>query len=47
MDPIIDGMSDPSVRPPEIYDQGAEGPFSADDFIARDGRAWLSKCVGG
>ena len=47
MDPIIDGMSDPSVRPPEIYDQGAEGPFSADDFIARDGRAWLGKCVGG
>ena len=47
MDPIIEGLSDPSVRPPEIYDPGTEGPFSADDFLARDGRAWLGKCVGG
>ena len=47
MDPIIAGLSDPDVRPPEIYDAGSEGPFSADDFLARDGRAWLGKCIGG
>ena len=47
MDPLIEGLSDPSVRPPEIYDPGTEGPFSADDFLARDGRAWLGKCLGG
>ena len=23
------------------------GPFGADDFLARDGRAWLGKCLGG
>ena len=47
MDPLIEGLSDPSARPPEIYDPGAEGPFGADDFLARDGRAWLGKCLGG
>ena len=47
MDPLIEGLSLLSTRPPEIYDPGSEGPFSADDFLARDGRAWLSKCVGG
>ena len=47
MDPIIAGLADTSVRPPEIYDQGSDGPFSADDFLARDGRAWLGKCLGG
>ena len=47
MDSIIEGLSDPSARPPEIYDPGAEGPFGADDFLARDGRAWLGKCLGG
>ena len=47
MDPIIEGLSLPSARPPEIYDPGSEGPFSADDFLARDGRAWLGNCVGG
>ena len=46
MDPLIEGLSGPSVRLPEIYDPGTEGPFSADDFLARDGRAWLGKCVG-
>ena len=47
MDPLIQGLSDPSVRPPEVYDPGTEGPFGADDFLARDGRAWLGKCLGG
>ena len=47
MDPIIEGLSHPSVRPPEIYDPGTDGPFGADDFLARDGRAWLGKCLGG
>ncbi len=47
IDPLIEGLSDPSTRRPEIYDPGSEGPFSADDFLARDGRAWLSKCLGG
>ena len=47
MDPLIEGLSDPTVRPPEIYDPGTEGPFGADDFMARDGRSWLGKCLGG
>ena len=47
IDPLIEGLSAPSARPPEIYDPGSEGPFSADDFLARDGRAWLGKCLGG
>ena len=47
MDPLIEGLSDPSMRLPEIYDPGTEGPFAADDFLARDGRAWLAKCLGG
>ena len=47
MDPLIEGLSDPSTRPPEIYDPGTEGPFAAADFLARDGRGWLSKCLGG
>ena len=46
MDPLIQGLSDPSARPPEIYERGSDGPFSADDFLARDGRAWLGNCVG-
>ena len=25
---------------PELYDAGTWGPASADEFIARDGRAW-------
>ncbi len=47
MDPLIEGLSDPSSRLPEVYDPGTEGPFAADDFLARDGRAWLGKCLGG
>ena len=47
MDPLIEGLSDPLARPPEIYDVGTEGPFGADDFLARDGRSWLGKCLGG
>ena len=47
MDPLIEGLSDSSTRSPEIYDPGTEGPFSADDFLARDGRSWLGKCLGG
>ena len=47
MDPLIEGLSDPSMRLPEIYDPGTEGPFAADDFLARDGRTWLAKCLGG
>ena len=47
MDPLIEGLSDPSMRLPEIYDPGTEGPFGADDFLARDGRTWLTKCLGG
>ena len=46
MDPLIEGLSAPSVRAPEVYDQGSEGPFTADDFLARDGRSWLGKCLG-
>ena len=47
IDPLIHGLSQPPTRPPEIYDPGTEGPYAADDFLARDGRAWLGKCIGG
>ena len=47
MDPLIEGLSDPLTRPPEIYDPGTDGPFAAYDFLARDGRTWLNKCLGG
>ena len=47
MDPLIEGLSELSARPPEIYEQGSPGPFAADDFLARDGRSWLGKCLGG
>ena len=47
IDPLIEGLAAPSVRAPEIYDPGTDGPFTADDFLARDGRAWLGKCLGG
>ena len=46
MDPLIQGLSHPQTRPPEIYDPATEGPYAADDFLARDGRAWLGKCIG-
>ena len=46
IDPIIEGLALPFSRPPVIYDPGSEGPESADDFLARDGREWLSKCTG-
>lgn len=47
IDPLIQGLNHPSTRPPEIYDPQTEGPYAADDFLARDGRAWLGKCLGG
>ena len=46
IDPVIKGLALPSSRPPTIYDRGSEGPEVADDFLARDGREWLSKCIG-
>ena len=46
MDPLIAGLSASAARLPEVYDRGSDGPFSAHDFLARDGRAWLGKCVG-
>ena len=47
IDPLIQGLNHPATRPPEIYDPQTEGPYAADDFLARDGRAWLGKCLGG
>jgi len=39
LEPVLDGWrADPSAPPP--YDAGSWGPAAADEFIARDGRAW-------
>lgn len=44
MDPIIAATEAPGVPPPESYPVGSNGPKSADEFIAREGRSWLLQC---
>ena len=46
MDPLIQALSHPTARPPQIYDRATEGPDASQDFLARDGRAWQGKCQG-
>ncbi len=47
IDPLIEGLSgSSSTSSPEIYAPGSDGPLGADAFLARDGRAWLGKCIG-
>jgi glucose-6-phosphate 1-dehydrogenase len=45
MDPIIAAVEDPSggIIPAE-YAVGSQGPTSADEFLARSGRKWISMC---
>ena len=46
MDSIIEGLERSGSRPPSIYAPGSEGPETADDFMYRDNRQWMSKCAG-
>jgi glucose-6-phosphate 1-dehydrogenase len=44
IDPVLkrwDQLADPPLR---TYDPGGWGPSEADDFMARDGRAWNMGC---
>jgi glucose-6-phosphate 1-dehydrogenase len=41
LDPLIRYQEGPDAPGPEIYPVGSWGPRAADDFIARDGRAWV------
>jgi glucose-6-phosphate 1-dehydrogenase len=44
MDPIIAATERPDAPAPQDYAVGSNGPACADEFIARDGRKWLSLC---
>jgi glucose-6-phosphate 1-dehydrogenase len=45
MDPLVAAVEDPagSIAPAE-YPVGSAGPRTADDFLARTGRTWISMC---
>jgi glucose-6-phosphate 1-dehydrogenase len=44
MDPIIAAAERPDAPAPQEYAVGSSGPKCADEFLGRDGRAWLSLC---
>ncbi len=44
MDPIIQGWEGSGVPPLAVYEEGSWGPREADEFIEREGRAWLPGC---
>jgi glucose-6-phosphate 1-dehydrogenase len=44
MDPLIAATERPDAPQPQEYAVGSSGPKCADEFLARDGRAWLSLC---
>jgi glucose-6-phosphate 1-dehydrogenase len=44
MDPIIAAWRQPAAPPLAIYEPGSWGPVEADEFLARDSRAWLLGC---
>ena len=44
MDPLIAATERPDTPRPLEYTAGSDGPACADEFLARDGRAWLSLC---
>ncbi len=46
IDPILQSLEDTDNPPPTSYPQGSWGPAEAQDFIARDGRAWDLGCGG-
>jgi glucose-6-phosphate 1-dehydrogenase len=46
LDPIIAAWQAPDAPPLALYEPGTWGPAEADEFLARDGRAWLRGCAG-
>jgi len=46
IDPIAQGWESSSAPPLATYESGSWGPAEADEFMARDGRAWLRGCGG-
>jgi glucose-6-phosphate 1-dehydrogenase len=46
LDPIIRAQEERTTPPPDPYPVGSWGPASADDFIAKDGRAWALETIG-
>ncbi|MBL8056200.1 MAG: glucose-6-phosphate dehydrogenase [Anaerolineales bacterium] len=43
-DPILAGWASPQAPPLTFYESGTDGPPEADNFIALDGRHWLTGC---
>jgi len=46
IDPILADWERPDAPPLAFYEPGSWGPSEADDFLARDGRAWYHGCGG-
>ena len=44
MGPFLAAAERPDAPRPEEYAPGSQGPGNADEFLARDGRAWLTLC---
>ncbi len=44
MDPLIAATERPDAPVPQAYPVGSAGPKCADEFLAREGRTWLSLC---
>jgi glucose-6-phosphate 1-dehydrogenase len=44
MDPFIEAVEAPDGVKPMEYPVGSAGPACADEFLARSGRTWLSRC---
>ena len=44
IDPIVAGWKMPSAPPLSVYEPGTWGPEAADEFMARDARAWIRQC---
>ena len=44
VDPILAGWERSDAPPLAFYEPGSWGPAEADDFLARDGRAWYHGC---
>jgi glucose-6-phosphate 1-dehydrogenase len=44
IDPILESWERPDAAPLALYEPGSWGPVEADDFVARDDRAWHYGC---
>ena len=44
IDPIVAGWEEPDAPPLAFYELGSRGPTEADEFLAREGRAWQYGC---